>query len=501
MTRRSNPARAPDQVMAEVSAWAAHPPKGKHTVRRVVLLALAAYLVYFFVGFLAPFAVHPEVNETFQSSFDLNTFYGEGSPDRAALVLDNGDALDMRLRMIGEAKERIILASFDMRDCESSRDIFAALLLAADRGVDIKILVDGANGLISMSSKPMFHALGRLPNVEIKYYNTPNPFRPWTLNGRMHDKYVIVDDRLLLLGGRNTFDLFLGDYVPDNLKSHDQDVLVVNTAAGTGDRWSALWQVEDYFDSIWDGPHAQTHLDVGPLFPASANAVEEELRARYQAIDEERPELFAPEQVDYSAVTVPVEKATLLHNPTNILAKEPWVWWQIQQCAEAARDRVVLMTPYAVLSDSMYDGLSRISDKTTLFLNSIAVGDNFMASSDYLFRRDQVMATGVTVAEWFGDYSSHGKAALFDDDLSMIGSYNWDMRSTYIDTELMLVFHGEEFARLLKDHLAEMSAHTLVATAEGYLPREGVEEKEPMGAKAFLLPITSVLFQPFRFLL
>ena len=487
--------------MAEVSAWAAEPPKRGHPVRRTVLLVLLAYVLYFLIGCLAPFAYHPEVSEEFQRSFDLDSFYGAASPDRAALVLDNGDALDMRLRMIGEAKERIILASFDMRDCESSRDIFAALLLAADRGVDIKILVDGANGLISMSSKPMFRALGRLPNVEIKYYNTPNPLKPWTLNGRMHDKYVIVDDRLLLLGGRNTFDLFLGDYVSDDLKSHDQDVLVVNTYAGTADRQSALFQVENYFYSIWSGPYAQTHLDTQPLFPASTDAVEEDLRARYQAIYEERPGLFSPDEVDYTTYTVAVDKVTFLHNPTNILAKEPWVWWQIQQCAEAAEDRVVLMTPYAVLSEPMYDGLSRVADKTTLLLNSIAVGDNFVASSDYRFNRDKVLGTGITVAEWFGDYSSHGKGALFDDDLSMVGSYNWDMRSTYIDTELMLVFHGKEFAQQLKAHLDEMERSSLVATPTGYLPKEGVEEKEGTGIKAALLPITSILFQPFRFLL
>lgn len=346
----------------------------------------------------------------------------------------------------------------------------------------------------------MFRALGRLANVEIKYYNTPNPLKPWTINGRMHDKYIIVDDRLLLLGGRNTFDLFLGDYVPDQRKSHDQDVLVVNTCAGTEDRRSALFQTEDYFHSIWFGPYAQTHLDNEPLFSAPTDAVEEELRARYQAISEERPGLFSSEAVDYAAYTVPVDKVTLLANPTNILAKEPWVWWQMQQCAEAA-ERVVLMTPYAVLSDEMYEGLGRIAGKTTLMLNSVAVGDNFMASSDYTFNRGKVVDTGVTVSEWFGDYSSHGKAALFDDDLSMVGSYNWDMRSTYIDTELMLAFHGEEFAGLLSEHLSEMEANSLTALPVGYLPKEGVEEKEGKGAKAFFYPVTSVLFQPIRFLL
>ena len=31
----------------------------------------------------------------------------------------------------------------------------------------------------------------------------------------MHDKYVIVDDKMYLLGGRNSNDIFLGDYTTD----------------------------------------------------------------------------------------------------------------------------------------------------------------------------------------------------------------------------------------------------------------------------------------------
>lgn len=35
--------------------------------------------------------------------------------------------------------------------------------------------------------------------------------------------------------------------------------------------------------------------------------------------------------------------------------------------------------------------------------------------------------------------SLHTKTILVDDHISMIGSYNLDLRSTYLDTELMLV--------------------------------------------------------------
>lgn len=51
------------------------------------------------------------------------------------------------------------------------------------------------------------------------------------------------------------------------------------------------------------------------------------------------------------------------------------------------------------------------------------------------------------------DFSYHGKAFTIDDNLSAVGSFNWDMRSTYIDTELMLVIEGEEFSKKSKMNL------------------------------------------------
>ena len=43
----------------------------------------------------------------------------------------------------------------------------------------------------------------------------------------MHDKYLIVDDSLYLMGGRNVYDYFLGDQ--EGHKNYDRDVLVYNT--------------------------------------------------------------------------------------------------------------------------------------------------------------------------------------------------------------------------------------------------------------------------------
>ena len=470
-----------------------------------VLLIVGLVLTYELGGACVPFWFHPTVNAQYQADWERADYYATGSTDRAALVADNSDALDLRLRMIGEAQERILFSTFEIRSDESGQDILAALLAAADRGVSVQFLCDGMNGLKNMTANPAFQALGTHPNVEIRWYNTPNVLAPWTFNGRLHDKYIVIDDQLLLLGGRNTFDYFLGDYAPAEMCSHDLDVLIYNPL-GTQAQGSAVFQVEDYFFQVWDGPDCRTHLEGAlPGTGGRTQAEAEALRARWEALTQAKPGLVQPDGVDYQTLTVPTEGVRLMSNPIHIFSKEPVVWWELMQLLEGAEESAWLQTPYAVLDAQMVGGLHTLAAAPAdirLQINSTAVGDNVMASSDYTLRRQEVIDTGITLYEYFGDRSSHGKSALVDDDLALVGSYNLDMRSTYIDTELMLAVHSEPFAAQLSQHLEEMAAQALPVNPDGsYQSRNGVEAKPLVPPRSWLYPITSVLVQPIRYLL
>ena len=118
-----------------------------------------------------------------------------------------------RLRLIESAKENIMLSIFDFRDDNSGQDMMAALLNAADRGVKVQILVDGINGTLYLKGSRNFRELTSHENVEVKLYNPITLIKPWKNNYRMHDKYLIADDFAYILGGRNTDDLFLGNYI------------------------------------------------------------------------------------------------------------------------------------------------------------------------------------------------------------------------------------------------------------------------------------------------
>ena len=59
------------------------------------------------------------------------------------LLETNKSAWDERIRLFNQAKERIILSTFDMRDGKSTRDLLAVLYHRAEEGIKIKIWLTG----------------------------------------------------------------------------------------------------------------------------------------------------------------------------------------------------------------------------------------------------------------------------------------------------------------------------------------------------------------------
>lgn len=531
-------------------------PKKKKKTKKIVARVMLIFLLYVVLGALVPFMYQPKVKKEYQQQSNTSRFYNENaiSVDRAAIVETNKEALNIRMTMFEEAKERIVLSTFDIRLGKSCTDIFSSLLEAADRGVQVQILVDGLYGGIHMKMEPIFYLAGTHENIEIKFYNIPNILLPWTINGRMHDKYILIDDKLLLLGGRNTFDYFLGDYTDKNL-SYDREVFIYNTAsdesedkmeisqnnasftekdiiqkdsleinieANTEENMvketsiveeknksteSVIKEVYAYFDTIWNSKDCKAVYKDIPFW-ISKKAITTErnrLKQHYENMKAKTPSLF-DKSMDYNEYTVAIQKASFINNPIHILAKQPYIWYEITELAKESKEKVYLHTPYAVFSKAMYQDITKLikeeNKNIIMQVNSRAVGDNVMASSDYTLSRKKLLKTGIKLYEFQGDYSSHGKSALFDSDLSLISSYNVDMRSTYVDTEVAIVIHGEEFNQLLEEKIMDMEAQSLEVDVDGnYVEKVGVEKVELSFGKKILFSITSILFQLIRYLI
>ena len=117
-------------------------------VRRAVLVLLAVYLVLA----VAPYAFPPGA-PALPDTWLEDGATGEGV-DSATLLETGQEALDTRLRPIASARERLRIGTYIYEMDETGTLVTSALLDAADRGVQVRIIIDGLIGPINLKRAP-----------------------------------------------------------------------------------------------------------------------------------------------------------------------------------------------------------------------------------------------------------------------------------------------------------------------------------------------------------
>ena len=170
---------------------------------KVFLLVLLIYLLYVCVTAVGIFYIPIEKDAQLKN---VPSFLGKDSTDRV-LLLENGyDSGVARIQMIQEAEQSIDIAYFSFGKGKTAELFLGTLLDAADRGVKIRILLDGiCHGLRGKMSDARF-ALASHKNIELRYYESVDLLKPWTWHNRLHDKIMTVDRKLSIIGGRNIGD-------------------------------------------------------------------------------------------------------------------------------------------------------------------------------------------------------------------------------------------------------------------------------------------------------
>lgn len=414
--------------------------------------------------------------------------------ERVMCIEDNEEALLWRLRMIGAAEKRIVLSTFDLRTDRSSLDVMAALYDAAERGVEVKLLIDGIYQPVYLRDNTSFYALCAHENVEARIYNPVNLYNIYNLNYRMHDKYIMVDDSMYLLGGRNTSNTFLGKmHGGSNI---DRELLVYHAGDGKGESFR---QLEEYFEQIWEEECVQRAESA-----QKQENIEEEykmFRQRYQQLLEKQEAISCYDEWYDSAFAV--EGITLLANETHAGNKEPRVLYALEQLSAGA-ESILIQSPYAICNDEMYSVLRNMSKdaEVKLYLNAVERGSNPWGCTDYLNHKKKLLETGTDVYEVMNEYAVHTKTVLIGDNISVIGSYNLDMRSTYLDTELMLVVESERLNGDIRETIENYEEKSIEVLADGTETAGDLyQERELTAAKKVFYGILRVIIRPFRHLL
>lgn len=467
--------------------------KIKKTIKRAGKIFLWLLLAVVLVNVLAPlFCRKPD--EKYAQTLQQTEFTSEtAEAEKIRCIDDNEEALLWRLRMIGTAKESIVLSTFDLRADENGTKLLAALNHAAVRGVKIQLLIDGIYQQLFLAGSSDFQALAAHENVEVGVYNPVTPANLFKLNYRMHDKYVIVDGKMYLLGGRNSNDIFLGDHTEGI--NVDRDILVYDTSEGLGE---SLQQLEAYFHEIWNEGCVRVKKGEGSSKYTGQYQHMEEI---YASLLEKYKDIEA--YSSWEKDTTEANKITLIHNETQAGRKTPQVLQAIGYLSQNA-GQVIIQTPYVICNSYMYGVLQEMSGHANvqIILNAVEKGSNPWGCTDYLNQKKKILKTGADVYELMNDYPVHTKAVLIDDRLSVVGSYNLDMRSTYLDTELMLVIDSKELnqqIRATETGYMEKSKKVLAGGQE----TEGAkyEKKLLTWQKKLFYQVLRILIRPLRQLL
>ena len=439
---------------------------------------------------------HRHNNSEYLNTHPVERFFGDNvCQDRVALVEDRYESGLARINLFDNANETIDIAYYKIDEGSSANIFVGCLLEAADRGVEVRLLIDGSPSNMG-KMKDMEYALICHPNIKLKFYEPFNFLEPWCWNNLLHDKIIIVDKQYAMLGGRNIGDRYFAPDDYDEEKTNDRDVVVVNTDNNNVSN-SAVYQVGEYYDYVWKHEYSKystTKLTKRQQEKGKDKA--KDLKRYISNLRETKPEMFNGE-FDWIEASLPTKKVTLIHNPIERLNKEPWCFYEITNLMKEAKDSIFVQSPYIIPTKDMVkylDGVNVSPDKIDILTNSLASTPNVIAYSGHIRHREDIVDSGANVYEFQAPGSIHAKSYIFDNRMSLVGSFNFDSRSTYLSTETMVVIDSEEFATHLKNVAIESIENSLmVADDYSYVHNPNVKEEDFSSSKPIIIRVLSVI--------
>lgn len=382
--------------------------------------------------------------------------------------------LHWRLALIDTAVSSLDIQTYLWYPDVSGKLILERAVLAAQRGVKVRLIVDD---LLLQGHDQLIANLEAQPNIEFRIFN------PWTergnvlqragqmlaemerLNSRMHDKLLIADGRAAVIGGRNIGDHYFG--LNEVYNFHDTDLLGIGNIAT---------QANGMFDSFWNSHWVVSAQNL--TAEADKKVAQEQWQVLVQSAAE-APQLarFSREPQDWSAEIR--DEASGLRIGRSKMVYDEAAADQIHQKVIAnmfnffgmAEKELLIMNAYVIPGQKAIDVLQELGDKgvdVRILTNSLATHDVPAVNSHYEPWRDDLIKAGVELFELRPDAAIkstivdvppvdaefvglHSKTAVIDGRYVFVGSMNLDPRSAKINTEMGVFVDSPELARDMGD--------------------------------------------------
>ena len=467
--------------------------------------AFRFYIIYALIFSVVIFGFYKPKDSKYLDTHPVERFWGEEvSQDRVALVEDRYYSGLVRVNLIENAEETLDISYYTIHDGISTDIFLGSILEAADRGVKVRFILDGVFHHLEGNLKDVKYVFLDHPNIELKFYEPFNIIKPWTWNNRLHDKFIIADNQIAIMGGRNIGDKYFAQDDYNGSVVNDRDVVIVNTDTNNFST-SVISQMEDYFNYVWN--HDFSKYPVKRLTQRQQSRGEEKskhLKDKLESTRNTNPEVFN-NSIDWLKESLPTKKVTLIHNPIERLNKEPWCWYEIINLAETAEKSIFIQSPYTIPTRGMlkyldYDNIS--PDEINILTNSLAASPNFFASSGYMKHRKKIVDFGAKVYEFQGPGSLHAKSYIYDSRITALGSFNFDSRSAYLSTETMVIIDSEDLAKDLEKEVGKQIGNSLAVGEDySYIPDPLVDEGNVSFVKLVIVKILFVVNYLFDYML
>ncbi|MCR6105939.1 phospholipase D family protein [Salipaludibacillus agaradhaerens] len=412
--------------------------------------------------------------------------------EKVVIIEDNEQAGFVRLDLLKKAEERLAITYHTFHAGVWTDAFMGAVFETADRGVEVEILFDGMLHNMRGDLRVIPYMLSTHPNITLKYYEPFNPLRPYTWHNRMHDKLLIVDDHYVMTGGRNIGDKYFKSDVDDTV--YDRDIILIKEETARDDQRSAITEMSQYFDELFNHDYSYEPIFVPSLYRERAATEKKVMLHEAHDTFEKVVHLNVGE---WEEEAIQVKGIQIWHNPIERMNHSPAIWQNLMSLIKDAEESVLIQSPYVIPTDVMTSPFQqKITDAVQLdvLTNSKKVTPNLLAYSGYERYRENLAENGVDLYEYAGQGSIHGKTFIIDSYYSVIGSFNVDPRSAFLNTETVIVLEGEEFASALEGHITNLQADTHLVTKDNI---QEIDENE--GVSFFKRAVLRLLasFVPF----
>ncbi len=367
------------------------------------------------------------------------------------------DALGSRLALIDAAEVSLDLQYYIWHDDISGILLLDALRRAAERGVRVRLLVDD-NGVPGMDD--YLTVLHAQQGFEVRLFNPSTVRNPkmlgyafdfFRMNRRMHNKSLIADGAVAIIGGRNIGDEYF--QVGEDVFYLDMDAIATGSVVG---------ETAAIFDDYWN---SNSVFDIGQIVSGAGDA--DAFTDRVSSISGTPEAQQIVESTTSGTERFMAGDVALEWTDVQVIADDPikgegvatgdqLMITRLGEILGGVRETLDLASAYFVPGQAGTDFFNTLvadGKRVRILTNALNTTDVFLVHAGYSRYRRELLEGGVELFEMKlrGDQQSddlqllplglsgaslHAKTFAIDGERLFIGSFNFDPRSAILNCEM-----------------------------------------------------------------